>query len=56
LADDGAGRGQGREGLQPARDAQPLAHAGGVSADPVIRSLERGEEWKYCFVDDVAWQ
>lgn len=23
---------------------------------PIIRSLERGEGWKYCFVDDVGWE
>ncbi|MBN9661626.1 MAG: UBP-type zinc finger domain-containing protein [Acidobacteria bacterium] len=23
---------------------------------PIIQSLEPGEEWKWCFVDQVAWE
>jgi uncharacterized UBP type Zn finger protein len=23
---------------------------------PIITSLERGEHWKFCYVDDVAWE
>jgi uncharacterized UBP type Zn finger protein len=29
------------------------AHAGGTG-HPLIRSLEPGEEWSYCYPDDVA--
>ena len=30
------------------------AHARGTS-QPVVRSAEPGEEWSYCYVDDVAF-
>lgn len=23
---------------------------------PIMRSLERGEHWKYCFIDDIGWE
>jgi hypothetical protein len=29
-------------------------HAEGVE-HPVVRSAEAGEDWSYCFVDDVAF-
>ncbi|MGH2983719.1 MAG: UBP-type zinc finger domain-containing protein [Solirubrobacterales bacterium] len=35
----------------------PNRHASGharTSGHPLIRSLEPGEEWSWCFVDDVA--
>ena len=35
----------------PARHAS--AHAPG-SSHPIIRSLERGEEWCWCFVDELG--
>jgi hypothetical protein len=24
--------------------------------DPIIRSIEPGEHWKWCFVDEVGWE
>ena len=39
-------------------DSSPNKHASAHFAEsehPVIRSLERGEDWSYCFVDDVAF-
>jgi Zn-finger in ubiquitin-hydrolases and other protein len=39
-------------------DSSPNRHArahAGQSAHPVMRSAEPGEEWSYCFVDDVAF-
>ncbi len=35
----------------PGRHATAHAHA---SSHPVVRSFEPGEEWFYCYVDDVA--
>jgi uncharacterized UBP type Zn finger protein len=35
----------------PNRHARAHAHAG---AHPIIRSLEPGETWSWCFVDEVA--
>ena len=38
-------------------DSSPNRHASahaGKSGHPLIRSLEPGEEWSWCFVDDVA--
>src|SRR5919204_6580526 len=35
----------------PNRHASAHAHASG---HPIIRSLEPGEEWSWCFVDQVA--
>lgn len=26
-----------------------------TSNHPIIRSMEPGEDWKYCYVDDVMW-
>ncbi len=23
---------------------------------PIMRSFERGEDWKYCYVDEVMWE
>jgi uncharacterized UBP type Zn finger protein len=23
---------------------------------PIIRSLERGERWNWCYVDEIAWE
>ena len=36
----------------PARHATAHAHA---SSHPIIRSLEPGEEWSWCYVDEVAF-
>lgn len=36
----------------PARHATAHAHA---TAHPIIRSLERGEEWCWCYVDEIAF-
>jgi uncharacterized UBP type Zn finger protein len=39
-------------------DSSPNKHASAHFAEsqhPVMRSLERGENWSYCFVDDVAF-
>jgi uncharacterized UBP type Zn finger protein len=35
----------------PNRHATAHAHS---SAHPIIRSLEHGEEWSWCFLDEVA--
>ena len=35
----------------PNRHASKHAHS---SEHPIIRSLEPGEEWSWCFIDDVA--
>ena len=35
----------------PNRHATAHAHGSG---HPIIRSLERGEEWSWCYVDEVA--
>jgi len=38
-------------------DSSPNRHASGhatASAHPIIRSLEPGEDWIWCFVDEVA--
>lgn len=38
-------------------DSSPGRHASAHARDeghPIIRSLERGEEWSWCFVDEVA--
>jgi hypothetical protein len=35
----------------PNRHASAHAHS---SAHPIIRSLEPGEEWSWCFIDNVA--
>ncbi len=26
-----------------------------ATGHPIIRSLEPGEEWKWCFIDELAW-
>lgn len=39
-------------------DSSPNRHASGhaqESGHPLISSVEPGEEWSYCFVDDVAF-
>jgi uncharacterized UBP type Zn finger protein len=39
-------------------DSSPNRHARAhaVSADhPIVRSAEKGEDWSYCFVEDVAF-
>jgi uncharacterized UBP type Zn finger protein len=38
-------------------DDSPNRHASahaGTTSHPIIRSLEPGEEWSWCFVDEVA--
>jgi uncharacterized UBP type Zn finger protein len=38
-------------------DSSPNRHASrhaNEAGHPLIRSLEPGEEWSYCFIDDVA--
>jgi uncharacterized UBP type Zn finger protein len=38
-------------------DSSPNQHASdhaGSSGHPLIRSLEPGEEWSWCFIDDLA--
>jgi uncharacterized UBP type Zn finger protein len=37
----------------PNRHARKHAHA---ANHPIVTSLEPGEDWKYCFVDDVMWE
>jgi uncharacterized UBP type Zn finger protein len=27
-----------------------------ATAHPIIRSIEPGETWKWCYVDEVAWE
>jgi uncharacterized UBP type Zn finger protein len=39
-------------------DSSPNRHArrhATASGHPLVRSAEPGEEWSYCFVDDVAF-
>lgn len=39
-------------------DESPNRHArrhAGEAAHPIIRSAQPGEDWSYCFVDDVAF-
>jgi hypothetical protein len=39
-------------------DSSPNRHASAharTSAHPVISSVEPGEDWSYCYVDDVAF-
>lgn len=39
-------------------DSSPNRHASAhvrESAHPIIRSLEPGEDWSYCYVDDVTF-
>ena len=38
-------------------DSSPNRHASrhaGETGHPLIRSLERGEEWSFCFIDEVG--
>jgi hypothetical protein len=35
-------------------DPSPTAHYHATS-DPIIRSLEPGEDWSWCYVDEVAF-
>ena len=40
-------------------DSSPNRHARRHAAEdehPLVRSAERGEDWDYCFVDDVMFQ
>jgi hypothetical protein len=23
---------------------------------PIVRSIEPGEDWKFCYIDDVMWE
>jgi uncharacterized UBP type Zn finger protein len=39
-------------------DSSPNRHASKharESAHPIITSMERGEDWSYCFIDDEAF-
>jgi hypothetical protein len=39
-------------------DSSPNRHArahAGAADHPIVRSAEAGEDWSYCFVDDVAF-
>jgi uncharacterized UBP type Zn finger protein len=39
-------------------DDSPNRHARGhfhATDHPVLTSLEPGEHWKYCFIDDTVW-
>jgi ubiquitin-hydrolase Zn-finger-containing protein len=39
-------------------DSSPSRHAtahAGATGHPIVRSAEPGEEWSYCYVDDVAF-
>jgi hypothetical protein len=39
-------------------DSSPNRHASGhvrASGHPIITSVEPGEDWSYCYVDDVAF-
>ncbi len=39
-------------------DSSPNRHARAHAAaadHPIVRSAEKGEDWSYCFVDDVAF-
>ncbi|MGH7756033.1 MAG: UBP-type zinc finger domain-containing protein [Vulcanimicrobiaceae bacterium] len=27
-----------------------------ASQHPIVASRERGEHWKYCYIDDLAWE
>jgi hypothetical protein len=39
-------------------DSSPNRHASKharETAHPIITSMERGEDWSYCFIDDVAF-
>jgi uncharacterized UBP type Zn finger protein len=39
-------------------DSSPNRHASGHARDsghPIVRSAEPGEDWSYCFVDDLAF-
>jgi uncharacterized UBP type Zn finger protein len=38
-------------------DSSPNRHArahAGAASHPIVRSAEPGEDWSYCFIDDVA--
>jgi len=40
-------------------DSSPNRHAtehAGRSGHPIVSSLEPGERWSYCYVDDVAFE
>jgi uncharacterized UBP type Zn finger protein len=39
-------------------DSSPNRHAtahAGESGHPIIRSAERGEDWSWCYIDEVAF-
>lgn len=39
-------------------DSSPNRHASahaGESSHPIIHSMEPGEEWSYCYIDDAAF-
>ena len=45
-------------GLVACCDSSPNRHASkhaAASAHAIVSSLERGENWSYCYVDDVAF-
>jgi hypothetical protein len=46
-------RGEDRSGCDDSPNRHATAHARGTS-HPIIRSLERGEDWSWCYVDEVA--
>jgi hypothetical protein len=40
-------------------DSSPNRHARKHFAKahhPIVQSFEPGEDWKYCFIDDVMWE
>jgi uncharacterized UBP type Zn finger protein len=40
-------------------DSSPKTHATKhfhATGHPIISSLEPGESWKYCYLDDVMWE
>ena len=40
-------------------DSSPNRHATkhfNATRHPIIASLEPGEDWKFCYVDDVTWE
>jgi len=40
-------------------DSSPNKHATKhhhATKHPIISSLEPGEDWKYCYVDDLVWE
>jgi uncharacterized UBP type Zn finger protein len=40
-------------------DSSPNRHAtahAGAEGHPIVRSLEPGENWFWCYLDEVAWE